>query len=40
VIGGGDWALDRLVPDIIRALIAGERPLIRSPHSIRPGSMF
>jgi CDP-glucose 4,6-dehydratase len=23
VIGGGDWALDRLVPDIIRALIAG-----------------
>ncbi|WCT76128.1 CDP-glucose 4,6-dehydratase [Novosphingobium humi] len=36
VIGGGDWALDRLVPDIIRALIAGERPLIRSPHSIRP----
>ena len=36
VIGGGDWALDRLIPDIIRALIAGERPMIRSPHSIRP----
>ncbi|WP_327753142.1 CDP-glucose 4,6-dehydratase [Sphingobium sp. SJ10-10] len=26
VIGGGDWAEDRLIPDIIRALIAGERP--------------
>ncbi|HWU02012.1 MAG TPA: CDP-glucose 4,6-dehydratase [Novosphingobium sp.] len=36
VIGGGDWAADRLVPDILRALIAGERPLIRSPHSVRP----
>jgi CDP-glucose 4,6-dehydratase len=36
VIGGGDWALDRLVPDIIRAMVAGQRPLIRSPHSIRP----
>jgi CDP-glucose 4,6-dehydratase len=23
VIGGGDWALDRLIPDIVRALIAG-----------------
>jgi CDP-glucose 4,6-dehydratase len=36
VIGGGDWALDRLVPDLVRALIAGERPVIRSPGSIRP----
>jgi len=36
VIGGGDWANDRLVPDIIRALEAGLRPLIRSPHSVRP----
>ena len=36
VIGGGDWALDRLVPDIIRSLIAGDRPLIRNPHAIRP----
>jgi CDP-glucose 4,6-dehydratase len=36
VIGGGDWALDRLVPDIIRALVAGERPLIRNPQAIRP----
>lgn len=36
VIGGGDWAVDRLLPDIIRALIAGKRPLIRSPGSVRP----
>lgn len=36
VIGGGDWAADRLIPDIIRALIAGEAPFIRSPRSIRP----
>lgn len=36
VIGGGDWALDRLVPDLVRAMLAGERPLIRSPNSIRP----
>lgn len=36
VIGGGDWAADRLIPDIIRAMLAGERPLIRSPNSIRP----
>jgi CDP-glucose 4,6-dehydratase len=36
VIGGGDWAADRLIPDIVRAMIAGEKPLIRSPDSIRP----
>lgn len=36
VIGGGDWALDRLVPDIIRALVDDRRPLIRNPHAIRP----
>ncbi len=36
VIGGGDWAPDRLVPDIVRALLAGEPPLIRNPSSIRP----
>ncbi|GFZ77959.1 MULTISPECIES: CDP-glucose 4,6-dehydratase [Sphingobium] len=36
VIGGGDWAEDRLIPDIIRALGAGERPMIRNPASIRP----
>lgn len=36
VIGGGDWATDRLIPDLIRAMIAGGKPLIRSPDSIRP----
>ena len=36
VIGGGDWADDRLVPDIVRALLAGERPQIRNPQAIRP----
>ena len=36
VIGGGDWALDRLVPDIIRALSKNESPIIRRPGAIRP----
>jgi CDP-glucose 4,6-dehydratase len=36
VIGGGDWATDRLVPDIIRSLLAGQSPQIRNPASIRP----
>jgi len=36
VIGGGDWAGDRLVPDIIRSLLAGEAVCIRNPHAIRP----
>ena len=36
VIGGGDWALDRLVPDLVRALEAGQAPVIRAPKSVRP----
>ncbi|MDG6079361.1 CDP-glucose 4,6-dehydratase [Erythrobacter litoralis] len=36
VIGGGDWASDRLVPDIIRALAAEETVVIRSPQAVRP----
>lgn len=36
VIGGGDWAQDRLIPDILRALENREPVLIRSPHAIRP----
>ncbi len=36
VIGGGDWAADRLVPDLVRAFEAGLSPLIRSPDSVRP----
>lgn len=36
VIGGGDWAEDRLIPDIIRANLKNENVKIRSPKSIRP----
>jgi len=36
VIGGGDWAADRLLPDILRALEKREPVLIRNPHAIRP----
>lgn len=36
VIGGGDWALDRLVPDIIRAFSVGESAIIRNPDAVRP----
>ncbi|MFA6074224.1 MAG: CDP-glucose 4,6-dehydratase [Negativicutes bacterium] len=36
VIGGGDWAKDRLVPDILRSIEAGEPVRIRNPYSIRP----
>ena len=36
VIGGGDWAEDRLFPDIFRNLIFGEELVIRNPDSIRP----
>jgi CDP-glucose 4,6-dehydratase len=36
VIGGGDWAEDRLIPDMIRAISAGKSVYIRNPHSIRP----
>lgn len=36
VIGGGDWAADRLVPDILRALQERRPVQIRSPHSVRP----
>ena len=36
VIGGGDWALDRIIPDCIRALEANKPIEIRSPKAIRP----
>jgi CDP-glucose 4,6-dehydratase len=36
VIGGGDWATDRLIPDILRAADAHETLKIRSPQSVRP----
>jgi CDP-glucose 4,6-dehydratase len=36
VIGGGDWANDRLIPDFIRAISKSEEVMIRSPYAIRP----
>lgn len=36
VIGGGDWALDRLIPDLARAQEKGQPLMMRSPHSTRP----
>ena len=36
VIGGGDWAPDRIVPDAIRAVLAGQPVPVRNPHATRP----
>ena len=36
VIGGGDWATDRLIPDCLRALAAGKPISVRNPKSVRP----
>jgi CDP-glucose 4,6-dehydratase len=36
VIGGGDWATDRLVPDIMRAIMEDRTVIIRYPNAIRP----
>ncbi|NEP77375.1 MAG: CDP-glucose 4,6-dehydratase [Okeania sp. SIO3B3] len=36
VIGGGDWAADRLVPDCIKALQNGQEIVLRSPLAVRP----
>ena len=36
VIGGGDWAKDRLLPDLIRSVISGQDIILRNPHAIRP----
>ena len=36
VIGGGDWAKDRIVPDCIRALTINKKIMVRNPSSIRP----
>ena len=36
VIGGGDWAADRLVPDILRAFERNDAVVIRNPGSTRP----
>ncbi len=36
VIGGGDWAEDRLIPDILRAIAVGQPVAIRNPGAVRP----
>jgi len=36
VIGGGDWAQDRLVPDILAAFAGGKAVQIRNPNAVRP----
>ncbi|MBW9147780.1 CDP-glucose 4,6-dehydratase [Clostridium sp. CM028] len=36
VIGGGDWAIDRIIPDCIRALENDEEILLRNPGAVRP----
>ena len=36
VIGGGDWADDRIVPDCVRALSAGQSVAVRNPDAVRP----
>lgn len=36
VIGGGDFAVDRIVPDCVRAATEGKKIIVRNPHSIRP----
>ena len=36
VVGGGDWAEDRLIPDMMRAIAEGKPVLIRNPDAIRP----
>jgi CDP-glucose 4,6-dehydratase len=36
VIGGGDWAADRILPDFVRAATRGEPLRVRNPHAVRP----
>jgi CDP-glucose 4,6-dehydratase len=36
VIGGGDWATDRLIPDVMRAVLQGQTLVVRNPHAVRP----
>lgn len=36
VIGGGDFAVDRIIPDCVRAVQAGRQIIVRNPHSTRP----
>lgn len=36
VIGGGDWAADRLIPDVVRAILARRPLVVRNPDAVRP----
>ncbi|KUH95284.1 CDP-glucose 4,6-dehydratase [Mycolicibacterium acapulense] len=36
VIGGGDWSEDRLIPDVVRSVVADEPLVVRAPHATRP----
>ena len=36
VIGGGDWATDRIIPDLVNAYSSKQTPTLRFPHAIRP----
>ena len=36
VIGGGDWAADRLIPDLMRGAAAGKEAVLRNPGAVRP----
>ena len=36
VIGGGDFSADRIIPDCVRAVLAGEPLIVRNPYSTRP----
>lgn len=36
VLGGGDWAADRILPDLVRSLASGHRTAIRNPQGVRP----
>lgn len=36
VIGGGDWAADRLIPDLMRAAASGKEAVLRNPDALRP----
>jgi CDP-glucose 4,6-dehydratase len=36
VVGGGDWALDRILPDLVRAIVAGKDLTVRNPNATRP----
>ena len=36
VIGGGDFATDRIIPDCVRSVLAGKQIIVRNPNSVRP----